>query len=156
MDCDGWQWHTEQLASLNHSLFAEFKVFPRYRALSTWSTDSQWCGKCVPFYPCWKVGPEAVSVHMEKNESTHLAPDSSPCLITLSKGNQVLSFHTASALPHYTHQASFACLLELVAGTLLCRTMCTSLERLRWEHGVLYPRTEVWFNGRFILPGPHR
>lgn len=59
---------------------------------------------------------------MEKDESTHLAPDSSPCLITLSKGNQVLSFHTASALPHYTHQASFACLLELVAGTLLCRT----------------------------------
>ena len=121
MGCDGWQWQSEELANLGRSFFAEFKVFPRYTALSTWSTDSQCSGKYAPFYPCRKVGPEAVSNHMEKNKSAHLAPDSSPCLITLSKENPVLSLHGASALLHSIHQASLACLGEVVASTLYCR-----------------------------------
>lgn len=58
--------------NLNYSIFAGFDVFPRYPALSTQYKDSQRSGQCVPFYPCQRVGPEAVSIHMEAKECTQV------------------------------------------------------------------------------------
>lgn len=72
MDYDGWRWRVEDLVNLSCKVFIGFNVFPRYTALSTRYKDSQWSGKRVPFYPRQKVGPEAVSTHMETNKRTQV------------------------------------------------------------------------------------
>lgn len=107
-DYDGWRWRMEDLVNLSCKVFVGFNIFPRYTALSRRYEDSRRSGKHVPFYPCGKVGPEAVSTHMEMNQSAQVQiwHQTVPVFdnVIWRKGNAFIP--QDSACFHYLHKAS--------------------------------------------------